>query len=189
MRTKSACSIPGGPGSDRRFPAAVGRRWHHARLSSGSPDAGKPWRDPLCLASSCWGTIPLPSLAPTSWSANASLPTMDTYEANCFNSTRIQNLFFSTEIRRRRGEKQRTITLSFKQESLPGSTKCFKALSKTHWNEQIPFPFISVDTGGGYNLRHNLKALSVTLSCIINNTTNSRTCTGIPASSYAVTLS
>lgn len=134
------------------------------------------------------GHVPLPSPAPTAWSASPSLPTMDTSEANCFNSTRIQQLFFSTEIRRRGEEKQRTITLSFKQESHPGSTTWFKALSKSHQNQQRPFPFISAQTGGGYNLRHNSKALSVTESCIFNNTTNSRKSTGIPASSYAVTL-
>lgn len=48
---------------------------------------------------------------------------------------------------------------------------------------------MSVDTGGGYNLRHRLKALSVILSCIINNTTNSKTRTRIPPSPYAVALS
>lgn len=88
-----------------------------------------------------------------------------------------------------REAKQCTVTLSFKQESLPGSRKYFKALSKIHWNQQRPFPFISVDTGEGCTLRHNLKALSVTLSCIMNNTTNPRKGTEIPASSYTVTLS
>lgn len=83
-----------------------------------------------------------------------------------------------------------TITLSLKGESLPGSTKCFKAWAETHWNQQRLFPFIAEGAGGGYNLKCCLKrkVLPVLLPWIINNTTKSTKCTGIPPSSSAVTL-
>lgn len=83
-----------------------------------------------------------------------------------------------------------TITLSLKGESLPGSTKCFKAWAETHWNQQRLFPFIAQGAGGGYNLKCCLKrkVLPVLLPWIINNTTKSTKCPGIPPSSSAVTF-
>lgn len=149
-RTKCADSIPGGRGSGGQLPAAEGERWHHARLAPAaltqeSPEGTRRAR----LQRECCGSVPAPHPAPPSSRANASLPTMSTHEANCFNSTRIQKLFCSAETRGEGKKKQRTMTLSFNQERLPGSTKCFQALSKSHWNQQRPSPFLSVDTGRG----------------------------------------
>lgn len=129
-RTKCAGSIPGGPSSGGRLPAAergsddIMPGWAPAALTQESPEG------PAVPGYS--GSVPAPHPAPTGSRASASLPTMGTYEANCFNSTRIQKLFCSAEIRGRGGKKQRTMTLSFKQERLPGSTECFQALSKSH---------------------------------------------------------
>lgn len=145
---------------------------------------------PTASSSTMLGSIPLPALHPP---AQVPVPLCQQWTLMKQIVSTVQGFriyFSSTEVRKGgREAKQCTITLSFKEESPPGSTKYFKALSKTHWNQQRPFPFIPADTGGSCNIRHNLKALPVTLSCITNNITNSRKGTEIPASSYAVTLS
>lgn len=142
-RTKCAGSIPGGgrgciPGSLRRrggddiMPGWLRQPWR--RRARRDPSRARPGRQrPGSAPRAPNPELRIPKLRVPPAPRTPGLSTMGTAEANCFDSTRIQKLFCSAEIRGRGGKKnQRTMTLSFKQERLAGSTKCFQALSKSH---------------------------------------------------------